>query len=83
MAVVQVRIVRVAVPERIVAMPMRMRFDHRSIVMMLVMHVVNVGMLVLDRCVRMFMVMALGEMQVQPNRHQRAGHQQLPGQRLT
>ena len=46
------------------------------------MFVVNVPMFVLDRFVRMIMLMAFGQMQPEAERHQRAGDDQLNRDRL-
>ena len=76
--VMQIGIVRMAMHERRVGMPMRMRLARGRVgVVVLVMFVMKVAMLVLDRLVRMIMLVPLGEMQPKSERHQTAGDQQL------
>jgi hypothetical protein len=60
--VVQVRIVRMLVAHWFVAVPMGMRFGHRTVVHMLVMVVMHVGMFVFERVVGMVMLVPFGEM---------------------
>ena len=55
----KVRIVRVLVPHRLVTVPVRVRRTHRPGMRMVVMLVVNVRMFVLERFVRVFMIMSL------------------------
>jgi hypothetical protein len=58
--VVQVGIVGMVVSQRLMTMPMSVRFGRRSIVVVLVVGVVHVPMLVLDCLVRVCVVVALG-----------------------
>jgi hypothetical protein len=50
--------------------------------MVLVVRIVNVSVLVLDRLVDVFVGVALSQVEVDTDGHQRSGDQQLPGQRL-
>ena len=59
---VEVGIVRVLVPHRLVPVPMRMRFCHRSVMVVLMMAVVDVAVFMLQRLVAMLVVMPLGQM---------------------
>ncbi len=77
MAVVKVRVVRMPVPKPFMPVPVRVRFDHRPIVDVLVVIVMDVPMLVLDRVVRMFVNVSLGEMKPEAERHKHAGGDQL------
>ncbi len=69
MAVVQIGIMRVLVDERHMAVAMRMRMP--------VMLVMGVAVLVLERIVHVFVLVRLGEMQVEPNRHQKTRKNEL------
>ena len=69
-AMMEVRIVRVGMPGRCMAMPMRVRLGYRAIVGVLVMRIMNVDMLVLHGVVGMFVVMALRQMQPETKSHQ-------------
>jgi hypothetical protein len=71
MPVVQIRIVRVFVSERRMAMPMCVGFAGwvTQAVLVLVMGVVNVAMLVLDGFVLMLMCVHFRQMQIQSNAH--------------
>lgn len=77
MPLVEVRIVWVAMAEAIMAMPMRMWLGDGSSMVMLVVGVVHVGMLALERLMKVFMVVTLGEMQPEAKRHQTAGEHNL------
>jgi hypothetical protein len=55
MAMMDVRVVRVPVSKRFMPAPVRMRFRHRSFVSVLMMRIVDMGMLVLDWLVHVFM----------------------------
>jgi hypothetical protein len=81
-AMMEVRIVRMPVPEPVMPMPVRMRLARRPFVGVLMMLVVDVAMFVLDRFVRMIMLMAFGQMQPEAERHKRAGDDQLNRDRL-
>ncbi len=62
MAMMEVRIVRMLVPKRLMPMPMRMRLRHRPVVRMSMVLVMDVPVFVLDRIVRMLMIVAFGQM---------------------
>jgi hypothetical protein len=55
MAMVDVRVVRMPVPKRFMPVPVRMRLRHRSFVSVVMMVVVDMGMLVLDWLMHVFM----------------------------
>ena len=82
--VVQVRIVRVPVHQRDVAVPVRVPRVRRHAVgvRMPVVAVVDVAVLVLDPLVHVLMAVALRQMQVEAERHEAAGRDQCPGERL-
>ena len=82
MAMVEVGVVRMPVPEPFMPVPMRMRLCHRPFVGVLVMFVVDVPVFVLDRLVRMFMAVSFGQMKPEAERHKRAGGDQLRRDRL-
>jgi hypothetical protein len=63
MAVVKVRVVCVSVGQGPVPMPVRVRFDHRAVMRVLVMCVVNVRMLMLERLVGMLVLVSLRHVQ--------------------
>ncbi len=77
MAVVKVGVVRMPVPKPLMPVPMRVRLHHGPVVDVLVVIVMDVPVFVLDRVVRMFVNVSLGEMQPQSERHKRAGSDQL------
>ena len=83
--VVNLREVRVRVPKRFmpVAVSMFAAGCHRMVVLMLVMLVVNVLMVVLYLFVGVSMLMALGQMQPDTQRHQCTSHEQLQRDWLT
>ncbi len=62
-AVVQVGIVRVLVPQRFVAMPVRVRLAYGTIVLVLMMLVMDVAVLVLQRFMLVPMGVPLGQME--------------------
>ena len=62
-AMMQVRVMRVLVPQRLVAVPMGMRLGHRTVVGVLMMLIVDMGMIVFEHLMEMFMLMTLSEMQ--------------------
>ena len=72
-AMVDVGIVRMPVPKRLMPVPVRMRLRHRPFVGMAMMVVVDMGMLVLDRLMRVVMRVPLGQMKPDAERHQHAG----------
>ena len=89
MVVVMVRVgkVRVRVPERNMTMPMRVFHSGNDlrIVLMFVVRVVAVDMLVfvLERFMRVFMHVALGQMQPHSRRHENRGGDQLWRDRIS
>ena len=80
MPVVEVRVVGVPVRDRRVPVAVRMRFARRITrgVFVLVMEVVDVAMGMLQRFVRVFVVMRLGDVQPHAETHQSGGQYQ-PG----
>jgi len=58
----QIGVVGMLMPHRLVLMPMRMRLGHRAVMVMLVMLVMHVPVFVRERFVRMFVLMPFGEM---------------------
>lgn len=72
MRVVHIRDMRVCVPQRLMAVQMRMRLPWRirRVVDMLVVFVVNVRMGMLNRFMKMLMLMPLGEMQPDAKCHE-------------
>ena len=83
-AVMQVRIMRMLVQKPGVCVPMAMRLAGRCVgrVRMLVMNIVHVAMLMLERLMQMFVLVRLGEVQIDANAHQQSGADQSKGQRL-
>lgn len=72
-AVVQIRIMRMAVDEARMLVPVRMRLGPRiRAMLMLVVRVMDMEMFVLHRLVGMFVHVLLGQMQPQADRHQHA-----------
>ena len=59
----QIGIMRVLVPHRLVLMPMRVRFSYWPVVVVLVMIVVDMPVFVRKRFVKMFVLMPFGKMQ--------------------
>ena len=80
-AVVKVRIVRMAMGQRRMAMDVRMRLNiwNLAVMLVLVMGVVNMPMLVLQPLVGVPMVMPFHEVQRHSDNHQRRSCQQLHG----
>ena len=78
----EVRIVRMPVPEPVMPMPVRMRLGRRLFVDVLMMLVVDMPVFVLDRLVGMVVLVAFGQMQPEAERHKRPGEDQLNGDRL-
>lgn len=74
-AVVQVWVMRMRVRNALMAMPVRVRFGHSPFMAMAVMGVMDVGVVVFQRLVRVFVVMAFGKMQPDAGRHKCAGGQ--------
>jgi hypothetical protein len=83
--VMQVGIMRVLVHDRQMAMSMRVWFYRRiaQAVRVLVVLIMHMAMLVFERLVRVLVLMPLGEMQVDPDRHQHAGSNELRGKGLS
>lgn len=83
-AVVQVGIVRVAVDEPRVPVPVRVRLARRIVgaVRVPVVLVMHVRVLVLHRLVHMLVLVPLGEMEPDAEAHEPAGGEQLQRQRL-
>jgi hypothetical protein len=73
MPMVQVRIMRVLMPHRFVAVPVGMRFGDRAVVAVGVMFVVDMGVFVLERLVGVFVVVALCQVHPEAKGHQQAG----------
>jgi len=73
--VVQIGVMRMLVHERHVSVAMRVRLARgvAGFVRVLMMHVVRVPMLVLEGFVHMFVLMRLGEMQINAACHQQTG----------
>ncbi len=80
--VMKIRIMRMPVAERRVPVPVRMRLGHASSMGVFVMGVVDVAVFVLDRLVRVVMLMAFGQMQPEAKSHQRACEDELHRDRL-
>ena len=80
--VMQVRVVRMGVAQRRVAVPMRMRFADRPLVRVPVVCIVSMVVLVFERLVRMLVLMAFGEMHPKPEPHQETGEREVRGHRL-
>ena len=70
--VVKVRVVRMLMFQRCMAMGMRVRFARRVVgpMLMPVMGVMGVAMVVIQRLVPVFMRVGFGQVQVEPDRHQ-------------
>ena len=58
----QIRVMRVLVPHRLVLMPMRVRFGHGAVMFVLVVIVLDMAVFVRKRFVQMFVLMSFGEM---------------------
>ncbi len=82
MAVMEIGVVRMPVPQRLMPVPVRMRLGHRPFVGVAMMVVVDMGMLVLDRLMPMVMGMPFGQMKRDPKRHQHPGNDELQSDRL-
>jgi hypothetical protein len=81
-AVVKVRVVRVLVPEWLVAVRMAVGLRRRPLMLMLVMGIVHMTVLVLECIMNMFMLVALGKMKPEAERHEDAGSDQPQGHRV-
>ena len=82
MTVMEIGIVRVPVPKRLMPVPVRMRLGHRPFVSMAMMFVVDMAVLVLERLVRVFVAVPFGQMKPDAERHQQARNDQLRRDRL-
>src|SRR5580698_3264713 len=84
MPVVQIGIVRMAMNQPRMGMDMRMRLvaRRRAVVMMVMMRIMHMAMLMLERVMGVIVLVALGEMEIKPDCHQRAGCDQHHRQRL-
>jgi hypothetical protein len=71
--VVQVGIVDMPMAHRSMPVPMRMRFGHRSFMLVLVMFVVDMAVLMLEGGMSVHVLVALGQMQPQADPHQDRG----------
>ena len=80
--VMGIRVMRVRMDERRVAVPMRMRLRGGLVAVPMVL-VVLMPMLVLHGFMGMFVVMSFGHMQIDAQRHQRSCNQQLSRDRLS
>ena len=81
-AVMKVRIVRMSVPEPVMPVPVGMRLGDHAFVGVLMMWIVDMAVFVLDRLVRVVVLMAFGQMQPEAKGHERAGEDELSRERL-
>lgn len=70
MAMVQVRVMRMLVPQGLVPMHVGVRLAHGPFMLMLVVAVMHMAVVVLDLLMNVLMLVALGEVQPQSNCHQ-------------
>jgi len=84
MPVVQIRIVRVLVQERRMAMPVRMGLARRIVgaVLVPVMLVMHMAVVMFEDLVRVLVLVHLGQMQIDAKHHERRGQEQPKGQRI-
>ena len=82
-AVMQIRIVNVAVFERRVFMLVGMGLGYIALVRVLVMLVMNMGVFVFQFFVLVIMLMAFGQVQPSPKGHQQASHKDAGGERCS
>src|SRR6185312_7711327 len=84
MPVVQIGVMRVAMDQPRMRVDMRMRLARRIALRMrvMMMQIMYMAMLVLERLMRMRMLVPLGEVEIEPDRHQGAGSNQRHRQRL-
>lgn len=80
--VVQVRIVRMFVPQGLMAVPMGMWFGDFAFMSMLVMLIVHVAVLMFQSEMGMLMLVAFGQMKPETNRHQGTRDDELRCHRL-
>ena len=69
----QVRVMRVGMAQPLMAVHMRMRLGHRSLMRMPVMFVMDMGVLMFQIAMSMLMLMPLRQMQPQAGGHQERG----------
>lgn len=81
-SMMDIRIMGMAVPDRLVPMPMRMRSDHGLGVLVTMVLVMDMDVLVLESLVHVPMFMAFGKMQPQSQAHQSSRDRQRGTQRL-
>ena len=67
---------------RLMAVPVRVRLGYRTLMGMLVMFVVDVGMLMLKRLMRVFMHVPLGKVEVEAHSHQSTRDNELQRKRI-
>ena len=70
MPMVKVWVMHMLVLQRLVPMPMRVRLGYSAVVRMLMVGIVHVAVLVFHRLMNVFVVMALGKMQIQAETHE-------------
>lgn len=73
MPVMQIRVMRMPVPQGFMAVPMGMRFADRALMGVLMMVVMAVQMVMLQRLMLMLVVVPFGQMQPKPQQHQHRG----------
>lgn len=71
--VMQIRVMGMPMPHRLVAMPVRMRLRYGGRMDVLVMLIVHMAVLVLQCAMRMFVLVPFGQMQPEPETHQDRG----------
>ena len=81
-AVMQVGIVGVRMPQRLVPVPMGVRLRHGAFVGVLVVLVVHMAVLMFKNVVLMLVAVAFGEMQPEAQTHEEPGERQLQGHGL-
>ena len=80
--VVQIRIMRMLVPQSIMTMPMRMRFGDRFAMDMLRMRIVQMRMIMLQHRMKMLVIVPFRQMQPEAGSHQQPGEDQLHRDRI-
>ena len=73
----QIRIVRMPMAHRLVAVPRRVRFSDRSVVGMPMVVIMDMSMFVFERLMEVFVLVPFGEVHPEADRHQDAGGGQL------
>lgn len=83
-SMVQVRIVGMTMDQRLMTMPVAVRFTHWAFrpMRMLMMCVVDMAMLVLDRLMAVNVIVALSQVQPDPQSHQSGSRHELQGYRF-